>query len=203
MAFINLRAREIQLKIVYCGPAQSGKTANLRRVYSLCRDSLQSRLLTVAAGGERTLFCDFMAFTVPGVGGFDLKVRIYTVPGHELYSEVRKTILKGTDGIVFVADLSAMRKTNVLSLIELRSNLRSLGKDLARIPLVFQLNKADLAERGSLLLPPATLLADLNGDYRRPHFLASAATGRNVAATLKKIITLTMDAIVTRYHEVA
>jgi GTPase SAR1 family protein len=202
MAFINLRAREIQVKIVYYGPAQSGKTANLRRIYSLYRDSLDSKLLTVTAGGERTLFCDFMAFTVPQVKGFDLKVRIYTVPGHEHSGEVRKAILKGTDGIVFVADLSAMRKTNMLSLIELRSHLRAHGKDLARIPLVFQLNKCDLGEGGTLLLPEPTLLGDLNREYRRPYFPASAAKGRNVVATLKAIITSTMDAIEKRYHEV-
>ena len=124
MAFINLRAREIQIKIVYYGPAHSGKTANLRRIYALYRNRLQSRLLTVTAGDERTIFLDFMTFTVPRINGFDLKVRIYTVPGHEPCAEIRKTVLKGADGIVFVADLSAMRKTNIMSLIDLRSNLR-------------------------------------------------------------------------------
>jgi GTPase SAR1 family protein len=202
MAFINLRAREIQIKIVYYGPAHSGKTANLRRIYALYRNSLQSRLLTVTAGDERTVFLDFMTFTVPRINGFDLKVRVYTVPGHEPCAEIRKTVLKGADGIVFVADLSAMRKTNIMSLIDLRSNLRALGKDLARIPLVFQLNKCDLGERGTLLLPAATLLSDLNGEYRRPYFVASAARGRNVVPTLKKIITTTMDAVEKRYHEV-
>ena len=203
MAFINLRAREIQIKIVYYGPAQSGKTANLRRIDSLYRDSLPSRLLTVAAGGERTVFLDFMAFTVPRVNGFDVKVRIYTVPGHERYHETRRTVLKGVDGVVFVADLSAMRKTNLMSLIELRSNLRAHGKDLARIPLVFQFNKCDLAESGTLLLPATTLLADLNCEYRRPYFVASARKGRNVVPTLKKIITSTMDAVEKRYREVS
>jgi len=202
MAFINLRAREIQIKIVYCGPAQSGKTANLRRIYALYGDSLQSKLLTVAAGGERTVFCDFMAFTLPQVNGFDLKVRIYSVPGHERYGEVRRNILKGTDGIVFVADLSAMRKTNMLSMIELRSHLRTHGKDLARIPLVFQFNKSDLADRGTLLLPVATVLGDLNRECRRPHFVASVATGMNIAATLKQIITATIEAVEQRYNEV-
>ena len=202
MAFINLRAREIQIKIVYYGPAHSGKTANLRRIYALYRNRLQSRLLTVAAGDERTILLDFMTFTVPRINGFDLKVRIYTVPGHEPCTEIRKTVLKGADGIVFVADLSAMRKTNIMSLIDLRSNLRALGKDLARIPLVFQLNKCDLGERGMLLLPVATLLSDLNGEYRRPYFVASAARGKNVVSTLKKIITTTMDTVEKRYHEV-
>jgi mutual gliding-motility protein MglA len=202
MAFINLRAREIQIKIVYYGPAHSGKTANLRRIYAIYRNSLQSRLLTVTAGDERTVFLDFMTFTVPRINGFDLKVRIYTVPGHEHCAEIRKTVLKGADGIVFVADLSAMRKTNIMSLIDLRSNLRALGKDLARIPLVFQLNKCDLGDQGTLLLPAATLLSDLNGEYRRPYFVASAVKDKNVVSTLKKIITTTMDAVEKRYHEV-
>jgi mutual gliding-motility protein MglA len=203
MAFINLRAHEIQIKIVYYGPAQSGKTANLRHIYSLYRSSLQSELLTVAAGGERTVFLDFMAFTVPQVNGFDLKVRIYTVPGHDRHGEVRRTILKGADGIVFVADLSAMRKTNIMSLIDLRTNLRAHGKDLTRIPLVFQFNKCDLAEQGALLLPATTLLADLNGELRRPYSVASALKGKNIISTLKKIITTTMDAVEKRYHEVS
>lgn len=203
MAFINLRTREIQIKIVYCGPAQSGKTANLRYLYHKHKNSLPSKLLTVTAGGDRTIFFDFLPFTLSAINGFDLKVRLYTVPGHDLYEETRKTILKGVDGIVFVADASAMRKANILALKDLQSNLAFHGKSLARIPLVFQFNKYDLAEQGVLHLPHTTLLNDLNSSYRKPYFVASALKGKNVVATLKKIITMTVDAVETRYREVS
>lgn len=203
MAFINLRTREIQIKIVYCGPAHSGKTANLRYLYHTRPSAFPSKLLTVTAGGNRTVFFDFLPFTLYAVNGFDLKVRLYTVPGRDLYEETRKTILKGVDGIVFVADASAMRKTNILALKNLQSNLSAHGKSLARLPLVFQFNKYDLAEQGALLLPHTTLLSDLNSSYRKPYFAASAQKGKNVAATLKKIITMSVAAVEKRYREVS
>jgi signal recognition particle receptor subunit beta len=157
----------------------------------------------VSAGGDPTIFLDFLPITITGIDGFALKVRIYTVPGDELYNETRKTILRGVDGIVFVADASAMRKANILSLKNLQSNLLTYRKNLVRIPLVFQFNKYDLEEQGALLLPPTTLLNDLNSPYRKPYFVASALKGRNVVATLKKIITLTMDTLEKRYREVS
>jgi GTPase SAR1 family protein len=203
MAFINLRTREIQIKIVYYGPAGSGKTSSLRYIYTTYKDSLPSKLLTVNAGGDPTVFLDFLPIIITDIAGFSLKVRVYTVPGHDLYDETRKTILKGVDGIVFVADASAMRKTNILSLKNLQSNLLMHRKDLARLPLVFQFNKYDLEEQGALLLPPATLHNDLNRQYGKPYFVASALKGRNVVATLKTIITTTVDAAVERYREVS
>lgn len=202
MAFINLRAREIQIKIVYFGPERSGKTANLVHFQSAYQDRLPHKLLSVKASGERTIFFDFLSFTLPNVQGFNLKVRLYTVPGGEAYDGIRRTVLKGVDGVVFVADVSAMRKTNILAMKNLQRHLQALRKDIRRIPLVFQFNKCDLGESGTPVLPVATLLNDLNAQLRRPFFLASAVRGRNVAATLKKIITTTMDAIETRYREV-
>jgi GTPase SAR1 family protein len=203
MAFINLRTHEIQIKIVYYGPAKSGKTANLRYIYSTYREALPSKLLTVNAGGDPTIFLDFLPITLTDIDGFSLKVRVYTVPGHDLYDETRRTILRGVDGVVFVADASAMRKTNFLSLKNLESNLLMYHKDLARIPMVFQFNKYDLEEQGALLLPPKTLFNDLNRQYRKPYFVASALKGGNVAATLKSIITVTVDAVAKRYREVS
>jgi signal recognition particle receptor subunit beta len=203
MALINLRTREIQIKIVYCGPARSGKTANLSYLYHTHPNAFPSKLLTVTAGGDRTVFFDFLQFTLSAINEFDLKVRLYTVPGHDRYEETRKTILKGVDGIVFVADASAMRKANILSLKDLQSSLAAHGKSLARIPLVFQFNKYDLAEQGALLLPHTTLLNDLNSSYRKPYFAASALKGKNVVATLKKIITMSADAVEKRYREVS
>jgi signal recognition particle receptor subunit beta len=201
MAFINLRQREIQIKIVYYGPPGSGKTATLRHINSRLSGSLQSRLLTISPDGTRTVFLDFLAFTVPDIHGFDLKVRLYTVPGHPQYAAVRRTLLKGTDGIVFVADPSAMRKTNMMALLDLCSNLLANGKNIARIPLVFQINKSDLSGAHCAVLPASTLLHDLNSEYRRPYFAASAAKGKNVFTTLKTIIAAVLDQVETRYNE--
>jgi hypothetical protein len=202
MAFINLRTKEIQIKIVYYGPALSGKTANLVHFYKMYKDRLPSELLTVNASGDRTIFFDFLSFALRDVSGFNLKVRLYTVPGQEQYDEVRRTVLKGVDGVVFVADVSAMRKTNILALKNLQSHLLGYRKDIVKIPLVFQFNKYDLGEAGAPILPVATLINDLNSHFRKPFYLASATRGKNVVATLKKIITMTMDAIEIRYNEV-
>lgn len=202
MAFINLRTREIQIKIVYYGPEQAGKTANLRYIFNACRGAVASKLLKVRAGENRTVFFDFLTFRIAQADGFDLAVRLYSVPGREPFDELRRTILRGVDGLVFVADASAMRKANIMSLKNLQTNLLAQRKDLARIPLVFQLNKYDLAEQGALLLPPATLLNDLNSICRKPYFVASALEGMNILSTLKKIITMTVDAVETKYREV-
>ena len=201
MAFINLRQREIQIKIVYWGPSGSGKTANLRHINSRLNDCLQSKLLTITPDGNRTVFMDFMAFTMPDINGFDLKVRLYTVPGHPQYAQIRKTLLKGTDGIVFVADPSLMRKANMMSLLDLCSNLLANGKNIARIPLVFQINKCDLSGKNCAVLDPSTILRDLNSEYGRPYFVASAAEGKNVFTTLKQIISTVMDQVETRFKE--
>ena len=202
MAFINLREREIQIKVVYYGPAGSGKTANLRHINAHLDDRLESRLLTISPDGNRTVFLDFLAFTLADAHGFDLKVRLYTVPGHPPCAHVRKTLLKGTDGIVFVADPSAMRKTNMMSMLDLCSNLLANGRNIARIPLVFQINKTDLSGKDCAVLPPSALLRDLNSEYRRPYFMASAAQGRNVFATLKTIISIVLDQVEFKYNEV-
>jgi mutual gliding-motility protein MglA len=129
------------------------------------------------------------------VKGFDIKIRLYSVPGKAQYDATRKTLLKGADGIVFVADASAMRKTNILSLKNLQTNLEANRLDILRMPLVLQFNKADLAERGTLLLPEAILLSDLNSRLRKPYFQASAVNGLNVLATLKQIVTQTVASI--------
>jgi signal recognition particle receptor subunit beta len=201
MAVINLRSRQIQIKIVYYGPALSGKTETLAYIHRVHGQGIGSELLKVSAG-DRTVLFDFLTFTLSAVNGFSLVVRLYSVPGREGCDEVRRTLLKGVDGIVFVADASAMRKTNILSLKDLQSNLAAHRKFLERLPLVFQFNKYDLARRGVLLLPRTTLLHDLNAVLRKPSFVTSAADGKNIVAALKKIITMTAEAVERRYREV-
>jgi GTPase SAR1 family protein len=202
MAFVNLKTREIQIKIVYCGPAGSGKTASLAFVHRTYRKLVRSQFLAISSHDDRTVFFDFLTFKLPGVTGFDIQVHLYTVPGHDQYDETRKTVLKGADGIVFVADLAAMRKSNVMALKNLQSLLSAHGKDFARLPLVFQFNKYDLADRGQTVLSHETLLNDLNSHLRRPYFLASAASGKNVVAVLKKVVIMTIDAVQKRLREV-
>ncbi len=202
MAVINLKTRSIQIKIVYYGPALSGKTANLRSISDRCGGRVQSQLVGLKTSEDHSVFFDFLTLTLPGINGFELQVRLYTVPGHDRYNETRKLILKGADGVVFVADASAMRKSNILSLKNLGTNLLDHKKNIARIPLVFQFNKYDLANKGTLLLPPATLWSDLNRPYRRPWFVASASKGPGVVATLKKIVVMTVDAVQKKYGEV-
>ncbi len=195
MAFVNRKTREIQLKIVYAGPARAGKSASLAWIHRRFPAAFSSRLVRVRAGEGRTVFFDFLALVLPLPSGMRLHVRLYTLPGDERFEEAAKLVLRGVDGILFVADASAMRKTNILALRRIESMLAATGRNLQRLPLVFQFNKYDLLASGSLLLPPATLAADLNRTLRRPCWAASAAQGKNLLAPFCKIITLCAAAL--------
>jgi len=192
MAFVNIRNKEIQLKIVYYGPGQGGKTTNLLYIHKNFSEKIKSQMVTIDTYGDRTLFFDFFPFDLGQINGFYVKVQLYTVPGQTKYDATRRLVLNGVDGIVFVADmLASMRRKNVLSLQNLNDNLKAYNKNIFRIPLVFQFNKADLAQKGYPILSRELLTSDLNRRLKRPWIIASALTGENVAATLKKIITMT------------
>ncbi|MEJ5359490.1 MAG: GTPase domain-containing protein, partial [Desulfobacterales bacterium] len=195
MAFINRKTGEIQLKIVYAGPARSGKSASLAWIHRRFARSFSSRLVRVRAGEGQTVLFDFAALGLPPVSGFRLHVRLYTLPGDERFESTAKLALRGVDGIVFVADASAMRKTNILALKRIEAALTAAGRSLEKLPLVFQFNKYDLLSSGALLLPPATLAADLNRAFRRPCWVTSAATGKNLLPPFCKIITLAAAAL--------
>lgn len=195
MAFINRKTGEIQLKIVYAGPARSGKSASLAWIHRRFADRFASRLLRVRAGDGQTVFFDFLALGLPRVSGFRLQVRLYTLPGDERFADTARLVLRGVDGIVLVADASAMRKTNILALKRIEAALAAAGRSLEKIPLVFQFNKYDLLSSGALLLPPATLAADLNRAFRRPCWVTSAATGKNLLPPFCKVITLAAAAL--------
>lgn len=190
MAFINRKTREIQMKIVYAGPTGAGKSASLSWIHRRFPSCFASRLLRVRAAGEKTVFFDFAALALPQAAGFRLNVRLYTLPGDERFDDTLRLVLRGVDGIVFVADAAAMRKTNILAFKRIASALAAAGRSLERLPLVFQLNKYDLLAAGSLLLPPATLAADLNPEQRRPFWLTSAVTGKNLLPPLLHLIHL-------------
>ncbi|MCU0564237.1 MAG: GTPase domain-containing protein [Desulfobacterales bacterium] len=196
MAFINLKSKIIQVKIVYYGPGRGGKTTNLEYIFRKFHERIHSELVTVKTHGDRTLFFDFLPFDIGVVNGYQIKIQLYTVPGQVKYNATRRLVLRGVDGIVFVADAMAVRRDkNILSLRNLQENLAGYRKTLASIPWVLQYNKMDLAEQGIPVLPAEVLDRDLNRDFKRPSFEASALKGTNVVATLKSIISLTVASI--------
>ena len=196
MAFINLKDKVIQAKIVYYGPGRCGKTTNLEYVYDKCRTQVNSEMVTVKTQGDRTLFFDFFPFDMGKISGYDVKIQLYTVPGQVKYNSTRRLVLKGVDGVVFVADSAADRRNkNIISIRNLEENLTLYNKDIREIPLVIQYNKRDLEKQGVEILDIQTLDEDLNSELKVPTFEASAVEGTNVVLTLKKIIYLTMSSL--------
>jgi len=196
LAFINLKDRVIQAKIVYYGPGRCGKTTNLEYIYKKCRLQIKTEMVSVNTEGDRTLFFDFFPFDIGKIRGYEVKVQLYTVPGQVKYNSTRRLVLKGVDGVVFVADSAADRRSaNVASLKNLQENLNLYNKSLFKIPLVLQYNKRDLAKDGTQVLDIDLLEQDLNTDLKVPCFAASAVDGDNVIQTLKTIISLTMASL--------
>lgn len=196
MAFINLKDKLIQAKIVYYGPGKCGKTTNLEYIYNKCREQINSKMVTIKTQGDRTLFFDFFPFDIGKIEGYDVKIQLYTVPGQVKYNSTRRLVLKGVDGIVFVADSAENRRNaNVVSRNNLQENLALYKKNIFEIPLVLQYNKRDLAKEGVPVLNIKTLEKDLNEDLKAPSFEASAVEGDNVIMTLKKIISVTMASL--------
>ena len=196
MAFVNLKNKEIQVKIVYYGPGRGGKTTNLEYIYKKFHNRINTEMVTVKTHGDRTLFFDFLPFDMGKIKGYDIKIQLYTVPGQVKYNATRKLVLRGVDGIVFVADAMAkQRAKNIRSLNQLHENLQSYKESIFNIPLVLQYNKVDLKEHGIPILPTSVLQKDLNSRLKVPYYEASAITGYNVAATLKKIISSTVVSI--------
>ena len=196
MGFINVKTKEVQVKIVYYGPGRGGKTTNLEYIYKKYRKTIKSEMVSLKTHDDRTLFFDFLPFDVGKIKGYDVMIQLYTVPGQVKYNATRKLVLKGVDGIVFVADAQVeQRKKNIESLKQLHENLKAHGLSIQTLPLVFQYNKYDLKKSGVPLLPPETLQKDLNTRLRVPAFAASALDGGNVVPTLKKVISLTLASI--------
>ncbi|MBW6519994.1 MAG: GTPase domain-containing protein [Desulfoarculaceae bacterium] len=196
MSFINLRDKVVQVKIVYYGPGRCGKTTNLEYINRKFREQIQSEMVSLKTHGDRTLFFDFLPFHMGQIKGYDIKIQLYTVPGQVKYNATRKLVLKGVDGIVFVADaMEKQREKNIRSLNQLHENLQSYKESIFKIPLVMQYNKVDLKDHGIPVLPISVLQQDLNSRLQVPYFEASAITGYNVAATLKKIISSTVVSI--------
>ncbi len=196
MALINVKTREVQIKIVYYGPGRGGKTTNLEYINKKYRDQIKTEMVSLKTQDDRTLFFDFLPFDVGQIKGFDVTIQLYTVPGQVKYNATRRLVLRGVDGIVFVADVQKeQRKKNIESLNQLYENLETYNIDLFKMPLVMQYNKVDLKKSGIEIMPALVLQKDLNSVLRAPAFEASALSGGNVIPTLKKIITLTLSSI--------
>ncbi len=183
MTFINYVAREINCKIVYYGPGLGGKTTNLQYVYQITSPENKGKMISLATETERTLFFDFLPIDLGQIRGFRTRFHLYTVPGQVFYDSSRKLILKGVDGVVFVADSQEERMdANLESLSNLAQNLKEQGFDLAKIPYVLQLNKRDLPNA----MPPDDLRQQLlvKGE---PVIEAIATQGVGVLATLKAV----------------
>ena len=224
MSMINYASREINCKIVYYGPGLGGKTTNLEHVYKKVAPSTRGKLISLATESERTLFFDFLPVDLGTIRGFKTRFHLYTVPGQVYYNASRKLILKGVDGIVFVADSQVDRmEANQESMQNLYDNMAEYGYDLTRMPFVVQYNKRDLPNAASL----AELQAALNpgwevtdpsrqrltpdtwhagehlveqlptGEWveRAPYFEAVAVTGDGVFDTLKAVSKLVLKAL--------
>lgn len=191
MAVFNSSTRELVLKIVYYGPALCGKTTNLEYVYSQMPEDKKGKMLSLATESDRTLFFDFLPLDLGKIQGWNLRIQLYTVPGQVFYDATRRLVLKGADGIVFVADSQReLLEANVESLKNMKENLRANGLDYQTIPLVFQYNKRDLKD----ILPVEELNNALN-ERNVPYFEAIAIQGKGVMETLKEITRLTISAI--------
>ena len=184
MTFINYAAREINCKIVYYGPGLCGKTTNIQFIYDKTGNAAKGKLISLATESERTLFFDFLPIELGSIRGFRTRFHLYTVPGQVFYDASRKLILKGVDGIVFVADSQEARMdANIESIRNLKENLKEHGGTIDTIPYVLQINKRDL--------PTAVPVPELERALRlknEPVFEAVASRGTGVFETLKSAV---------------
>ena len=188
MSFINYMAREINCKIVYYGPGLCGKTTNLQYIYERTNPEAKGKMISLATETERTLFFDFLPLSLGEIRGFKTRFHLYTVPGQVFYDASRKLILKGVDGVIFVADSQIERlEANQESLDNLRTNLAEQGYSLEKIPYVIQYNKRDLPN-----VVDVAELRELLNPMTVPSYEAVARTGIGVFDTLKAVSKLVL-----------
>lgn len=183
MSFINYATKEINCKIIYVGPGMSGKTTNIQYIYEQTQQEQKGKLVTLSTENERTLFFDFLPLAVGDIRGYKTRFHLYTIPGQTFYEISRQFILKGVDGIVFVADSQAERmESNIESYDSLEKSLEKQGYDINKVPLVFQYNKRDVPGIVSVRELETTFNA-----MRHPYFEAIASRGHGVMETLQSI----------------
>ena len=183
MSFINYSSREINCKIVYYGPGLCGKTTNLRQIYSKTSPGIKGKMISLATETDRTLFFDFLPLSLGEIKGFKARFHLYTVPGQVFYDASRKLILKGVDGVIFVADSQRERMdANLESMENLRENLEEQGYSVERLPFVVQYNKRDIQDA-----VPVEELRKMLNTSGAPDFVATATTGDGVFPALKSV----------------
>lgn len=193
MSTINFAAREINFKIVYYGPGMSGKTTNLKWVFQNVPGNRRGEMVSLATEDERTLFFDFLPVDLGEVKGFKTRFHLYTVPGQVFYNASRKLILRGADGIVFVADSAPSRlRANAESMRNLRENLVEYGVKVEDVPLVLQANKRDLPDA----LPIEMIQMVIDPSKTLPFFEAESVNGRGVFETLKEVSRMVLSKVV-------
>src|SRR5262245_4094078 len=196
MVLFNYSTRELTAKIVFYGPGLCGKTTNLQYIYDSLPDNVKKgKMLSLATKTDRTLFFDFLPIELGRIRGMKTRVQLYTVPGQVFYNSTRKLVLKGADGVVFVADSqSKMLEANVESYKNLDDNLREMGLRIDEIPLVMQFNKRDL--------PHLSAVEEMNAQINKhnaPFYEAVATTGIGVEDTLKAITKLVLNNLAAKY----
>lgn len=183
MSFVNYHTKEINCKIVYYGPGLGGKTTNIQYIYQRTSSQNKGQMITLNTENERTLFFDFLPLDLGEIRGFKTRFHLYTVPGQVFYEASRKLILRGVDGLVFVADSQVERmEANLESYQGLEKNLADQGYDVTKIPIVMQWNKRDLPN----IVPVEDMQLQLN-KRKFPAFEATAVSGEGVFETLKMI----------------
>ncbi|MBT8372184.1 MAG: GTPase domain-containing protein [Deltaproteobacteria bacterium] len=196
MAIINLQKREVECKIVYYGPGRCGKTTNLEYVFKNSRKLMTDEMVSIKTKGDLTIFFDFVPMEAGKIKGCDVRIQLYTVPGQVKYNATRKLVLKGVDGLVFVADsLKIRHERNILSLKNLAENLKGYGLNIRTIPLVMQYNKRDLADEGVPLMSIEEMQRAYNRQLKVPSFASSAVSGQGVNNTLKACLVQTLRSL--------
>jgi len=189
MVFFNYATMQMAAKIVYYGAGLCGKTTNLHYIYAKTSPQSRGEMVSLETETDRTLFFDLLPIDVGVIGGFKTRLQLYTIPGQVFYNTTRKLVLKGVDGLVFIADSQqAMQDANVESFGNLRENLTALGLKLEDIPLVIQLNKRDLPN----VAAADAIIGRLDPERKYQHVESIAATGVGVFETLKLISKLTL-----------
>lgn len=195
MVLFNYATKEVTAKIVYYGPGLCGKTTNLKFIYESLPSNSRSKMISLATNQDRTLFFDFLPLELGTIKGMSVRLQLYTVPGQVFYNSTRQLVLKGADGVIFVADSQEfMEDANIESWNNLKENLLTHGIVLKNFPHIIQYNKRDLP---SIL--PVDYMNSLINEYKVPYFEAIATTGYNVEATLKEMTKMVLQDLIKKY----
>ncbi len=200
MALIDLSKKEVHCKVVFYGPGRCGKTTNLLYIHEAMAEKDRGKMLTIDTKGDRTLFFDLLPLNLGKISGFDIRIQLYTVPGQVMYEATRALVLKGVDGLVYVADpLKVRQDRNIEGLEDLRRNLEKHKMNLDEMPLVLQYNKRDLCDTPVPTLTIDELQKDLNPGLKLPYYEAVATTGVGVFETLTEITKRTVRYVAEKH----